>query len=58
MSEFIRVETTSTKRTLTMHLDPEQAKALINALTDDERFEPKPAAKEFIGALYAIRDHT
>jgi len=56
MSEFIHVETTSIKRTLTMHLDPDQARVLINALTDNESIPPKPAAREFIRALYAIRD--
>jgi hypothetical protein len=50
MSEFIHVETTSTKRTLTMHLNPEQARELVECVS------LTPVSRELFNALIAIRD--
>ena len=56
MSERIHVDVSTTKRTLTMVLDPEQAQALIISLTNKETVVPDAVAKPLINALFAIRD--
>ena len=57
MSEFIHVQLSTNKRTLTMELDPAQAETLIMELTDNESKTPGTASSALITSLYSIRNN-